>query len=610
MKSKLRPNQLILTLVMALFALAPIAALSIEGSGNTEDESEEINSDPLTVSGQFQPYELEPGQNGELQLSLNLPKGFVGYTDKLKLNSLEPKELKIGNFKVEPNFDFTDKFTKKEKNGFKESSALKANFELPIDIDSGEGIAKIELSYQACTETYCLFPKKKIVEIPFKVKGSGKNQFFHSIQNTTVEEALTKSIGFALLIVFLAGILTSFTPCIFPMIPITLAVLGHNAERKRSTNILLSILYVLGIATTYSILGIIAASTGSLFGSLLSSSTAVIAIAFIFLLMSLGMFGLYDIKLPHFVEQWLHRKSQAKSAHHHHRPHFGKAYLSGLFAGLVASPCVGPVLVSILTYVGQSGDHFKGFILLFTYALGLGQIFILLGAVSEVKTLLPKSGPWMDGLKFIFGSMMLGAFYYYLDLVIPIRWHDGLLGTGLILLASIYGAFAPVQGNLAFSRIKKGLFLAIFYIGLSYLLISILDLRPYIQTRAINGDSINKSASSIFVTYSPELLEQATLKNKPVVIDFYADWCAACKELEQHTFSNSVVQDMSKDILFLKFDATKDSDELKDLKQKFNIQGLPSVQFIDRKGQWKPELSLLQFEEAPKFIKRLEKLQN
>lgn len=471
---------------------------------------------------------------------------------------------------------------------------------------------KIEYGYQACSDSFCLFPKSNVVEIPFHFAGTGKQDAIVEgddslipagadfSQSDFISSTLQGNWLKALIIVFFAGLLTSFTPCIFPMIPITLAVLGHGSEnRSRAQNFVLSLFYVFGIATTYSLLGLAAASSGAVFGATLGNPWILGTMCVLFLAMSLSMYGLYEIQVPAFVRNGLGNKKTS--------PGYVGSYLTGLFAGIVASPCVGPVLVGILAYVATTQSKLYGFVLLFSYAMGLGLIFLLLGAFTELTRKLPRSGPWLEGVKFVLGSLMLGAFYYYLGLLVPQRLHDGVLATGMIVLASVYGAFGALRVDSAFRKIRKGFAQAVLIIGFGYLVLSVFDLRPMLQGQMLSAAGV-PTAGPAWVQYDPKEFQRALSSGQPIVMDFWADWCAACHELEEITFANTEVKRALMGYKLFKFDATKDSPELRDMKKRFNIQGLPTLVFFDKKGTWHSELSLTEFENPDKFLLRLKKL--
>jgi thiol:disulfide interchange protein DsbD len=248
-----------------------------------------------------------------------------------------------------------------------------------------------------------------------------------------------------------------------------------------------------------------------------------------------------------------------------------------------------------------------GFLFLFFYALGLGLIFIVLGLSNQLVKTLPRSGPWMVWFKFILGTLMLSAFYYYLELLLPIRWFDGALGLGLVIIASIYGAFLPAKGGGPRKHMQKGIMQAVLIVGIGYIVLSVFDLRPYIRGRVMADNSINQIQMLNWQPYSAAAIAQAAKDGRPVIIDFWAEWCAACHELEENTFTDPRVRAMAGNFVLLKFDATKESPELKELKKKYAIQGLPTVIFYNPKGVWIDALTLTQFEKADKFLERLEK---
>lgn len=571
------------------------------------------DTDPLIATAQVLPYEWSPGQSGSLTIKMKLPPQYHAYEDKFSVVILDPDGFKIAPLKVEPIATWFDKFSKKERRGMRDEATLTARIEAPDRFLKKHTQMKLELIYQACSDQFCLFPTTKSMTVPIvtpMIEGEAQlttpspgnalasDKSFFDTQNFS--KYLSSSIFAGLLFVFLAGIFTSFTPCIFPMIPITLAVLGNHSETKsRLQNFITSLVYVLGIATTYSLLGLAAASSGGVFGASLGNPYVLGVVCVIFLAMSLSMYGLFELQVPAFLRNKLSNGKYGSG--------LGGAYLTGLFAGIVASPCVGPVLVAILTYVASTQNKLIGFFFLFTYALGLGLIFIVLGLSNQLVKILPRSGAWMMGFKFVLGSLMLSAFYYYLNLLLPDRPFDALLGIGLIIVASIYGAFMVIKNRSPFSLIQKGLMQATLIVGIGYICLAIFDLRPYIHSNMIAANSLNQIQVLNWKDYSDGALAQATQERKPVLIDFWAEWCAACHELSDKTFTDVRVRAFAGNYTLLKFDATKDSEQLRILKKKYNIQGLPTVIFINANGVWIDALTLTQFEKADAFLSRMEK---
>jgi thioredoxin:protein disulfide reductase len=606
----------LLRLALLLFVFtASLPNAHAFGNGKQEGSQNEIDiKDPLTIRARFQPSSVEAGGTAELIMELDLAKGFHAYADRFKLIIESPDDLKLDQYKVSPIVPFKDSVSKSMKDGVEGKAVLRAVIEVPTGAKPGAVEAKIKFSYQACTSEFCLFPKTLIVKTPLTIRGAASVVAAAPVaaaaplsatdSGAELKSALERGLPSALLMMFVVGFLTALTPCIYPMIPITLAVLGVRAPRGgqkpsvwRSFSI--AVVYVLGLAVTYSTLGVIAASTGSLFGSALSNIYVVTVIAVIFVAMGLGMFGLFEIQAPAFIRNRL-GTGESKGG-------YIGAFSTGLIAGIVASPCIGPVLVSVLAFIAQTQNKTLGFLLLFSFALGMGMIFIVLGLSGNLLTRLPKAGGWMEGVKFLFGTIMIGMAFYYIQPIYPKWLFLALLGIAGIMISSFYGAFDPLEHPPTnTSRFRRGAMLALFLFGTAFAIAgTMMRLGLLDRVAAPVAAAPAASASAIvWKTYTPADFEAAIASGKPVMIDFMAEWCGACKELEELTYPK-VAGDMNKFVLF-KVDATESTPEIDAYTSKYNIVGLPTLLFFNSKGQALPELSLTGFEEAGAFAKRLE----
>jgi thiol:disulfide interchange protein DsbD len=612
-----RPWISLLPTLLLFLAIIFLGHLSrAEGSQTTRAEGSQDNlaekkeKSPLSAQAFVTPTRLEPQQIAELRILLNLKPGFKAFDDQFRVKILKPEGFQVAQVKVSPTKEFFDKFSKKKRKAASGSAQLLAAIEAPLELLESATHLELLLTYQACTDAYCLFPEDLVLKAPIEFVGpvkevSLKKTEDSSIFNLKFEQIYSQGLGLTFVFVFIFGLLTSFTPCIFPMIPITLAVLGRDAHaRSHRQNIFVSLLYVLGIATSYSILGLLAASTGSLFGSFMAHPLVLGFMCLVFLVMSISMLGGFELQAPNIVQNGILARVKL--------PGFSGVFISGILAGIVASPCVGPMLVGILTFVAKTQNLWLGFWLLFAYAFGMGQLFLILGVSSRAKKLLPKSGAWMDGVKHFLGLLMLGVFYFYLDLLISPRWWDGVFGLGLVVLASLMGAFSPLPAlgqaqKMFWPALRKGLLMSCILIGAGFVAVSLLDARKLIlKTSTSSNEAL--ALNSQWQKYTPELVVQAQQQGRPVIIDFWADWCAACHQLESETFSNSRVQMLGTEFVKLKFDATKSSPELDQLKSKYGIVGLPTLVFISRSGQWQEDLTLTEFEAAPAFSSRMQKL--
>lgn len=569
------------------------------------------NEDPLSISAILKPTRFDSHQIGEVELKLSLPPQYKAYEEQFRLELDSPTNFKLSQFTISPVHEFYDDFSKKQRRGIMKEAVLRAPIEAPVDVPAS-GTIRLILTYQACTKSYCLFPIEKKIEIGFQganptlhpgdVPSTAPSMPKHGFFSQKFSDVFKHGLVWTFVFVFFAGVLTSFTPCIFPMIPITLAVLGRNSHlRSRWQSVIVSHAYVFGIATTYALLGLLAASTGALFGAFMSSPWVLSAVCVVFLVMALSMLGLYDIEAPASVQKWTDKFTKL--------PGPIGAFMTGVVSGIVASPCVGPVLVGVLTYVAQTQNLWLGFWLLFVFALGMGQLFLILGLSTHLTKKLPRSGPWLDGVKRFFGILLLGVFYYYLSFLISVRWFEGAFGLGLIVLGSLMHAFdRDPKSN--WQRLMKGASLAAILFGGLMIAAAVLNLRAKNQAPVASSTTQEaRIASPTWLQLSEESLAQAKADGKPVIIDFAAEWCAACHELDEKTYAEPRVLEAAKGFVMLRFDATNDSPELDHFRKKYEIVGLPWVVFINNKGEWLKDLTLAGFEAADPFLERMRKAQ-
>ena len=595
------------------FGSEPASANPGFGQGKIDASAALDNQDPLSISTSLQPSRVEAGGTTELVIQLNLADGFHAYLDRFKLNIDSPDDLKLAQLKISPIVSFMDVVSKKMKDGIKGKATLRALIEIPPGFSAGDRPIKAKLVYQACTHDFCLFPKTKIVETPLTVIDTSMAAAgalspssgvvpARETRSSEIElhDALKKSAASAFLFVFVVGLLTSFTPCIYPMIPITLAVLGARAKNhSHLKNFSLALVYVLGIALTYATLGLIAASTGGLFGSALSNPWVVSAVALVFVAMGLSMFGLFELQPPAFVRD---RLGAARTTHG-----YGGAFTTGLIAGIVASPCVGPVLVGILTYIAQTQDRALGFGLLFVFALGLGIPFLVLGLSSSMISRLPKAGPWMEGVKSLFGTVMIAMAFYYIKPITPAWLFMLLLGLTLVTGASVFGAFSPVRDPRPATFIRRGLMIVVLMIGSLLAAVGALNRAGIDLVRPLSSSAPGTPTVSPmnWQPYSDESFAKAQSQGLPILIDFGAEWCAACKEMDATTLIRPRVVELGKSFALFRVDGTEETPELKLILDRYKIQGFPAYLFFDRRGTWRKELSLFGATDESEFANRM-----
>lgn len=621
-----------------------LVALGVCSAAYAEEEK-----NPLTARAVFYPSSVEAGGHAELVIAMSLPDGYHAYLDRFKLAIERPDDLKLDSFRLAPVVRFMDTVSRTDKKGIKGTSTMRALVEVPTTFLAGDVIVRLNLTYQACTKEFCLFPKTIQLQAPLSIRPNmdllatkeypaesldasapsapsiapspspspspavtiaGNPGFAARVSETSglgrsdFTKVLDQGLWATLAFLFAVGFATSLTPCVYPMIPITLAVIGTRKERSKRKNLALSLVYVLGIALTYSVLGVLAASTGALFGAALGNIWVVSALALVFIVMGLSMYGAFEIQPPAFIRDRLGGGKTGAG--------YSGAFLSGLIAGVVASPCVGPVLIGVLAHTARTQNMLHGFIFLFVFALGLGVPFIVLGASSFLLSHLPKSGPWLDGVRFVFGTLMIGVALYYIYPVYEAWLFRVILGLALIGIASVYGAFeANVTLTTVRKRLQKGLMLLILLLGLTLAIAGLLPKAGFdlaTTTFTLNPADERPAPTAVRLNWRP--FEETTLKaalasGKPVLIDFHADWCVACVELERFTFSDSRVRELGQDFALLKVDATEDFPGLSELRRRYEILGLPTLIFYDRNGTLRNDLTLTGFENAEAFIERM-----
>jgi thiol:disulfide interchange protein DsbD len=480
-------------------------------------------------------------------------------------------------------------------------------------IKPGAATIRALVTVQACNDSQCLAPSDMTVEIPIKVvaanqpvKDSNADIFAKAAaqpEGSNITEAsagslveykggssideLAKSGILSILVgVFFAGLLLNTTPCVYPIIPITIGFFvnqsaAEKGKPKISKTFFMASMYVLGMALTYSLLGVIAAKSGGLFGAALQNPIVLIVLALIMLVLSLSMFGVYEFKLPEALNRMATSSTQSTSGT------LG-AFVMGLTMGIVAAPCIGPFVLALLVHVGTKGSAAYGFMLFFVLALGLGLPYLVLGTFSGALKTLPRSGLWMVTVRKVFGLVLIGMALYFLMPLMGAATNYVFVVffavSALYLLFWEAGRTKPKQFGWVLRAIGVGAGAVAVVMALPKTIEAEIPWQPY----------------------SEQALADAKREGKGVIIDTFADWCIPCKELDKLTFTDAAVKREAERFVTLKLDLTGNdpNSEAGRARQRFGIRGVPTVLFLDGAGREVAKLRLEGFEKPAAFLEK------
>lgn len=584
-----------------------------------------------SLGGEKQAVFLPPEQAFGLQLSVrntdtlmasfNVTDGYYLYRDKITFStpdgSIKVKSVKLprGEMKQDPSFGQVEVF----------HHSFQAEIELER-IDRGAGSAVVEAVYMGCSEHGLCYPpinKRISVELPDAQTGQ---------RETTATEAPPPSViqplppaqpaadensqiarlfaagDFWLIVSFFfgAGLVLAFTPCMFPMIPILSGIIvGRGHKITHTHGFVLSFSYVQGMAITYALAGVAAGFSGQLISSLLQTPWALSAFALIFVALALSMFGLYELQLPSALQSRLTDASNKL-----HGGHITGVFAMGALSAIIIGPCVAPALAGALVYIGKSHDAFVGGTALYAMALGMGIPLILVGA--SAGTLLPKAGAWMEAVKRIFGVLMLALAIWIVSPVIPIA-AQMIAWAALLIFCGIYlRALDPLPPHAGGGlRLIKGVGILTLLLGVAYLIGALSGARDLLRPLGNIGRVEAETPATLQfsrIHSNAELDDRiAQAGGSVVMLDFYADWCVSCKEMERFTFSDAGIQAQLKPALVLQADVTANTAEDKALLKRFGLYGPPGILFFDRAGKEIGDARVVGYQDVAQFRQTLQR---
>lgn len=544
-----------------------------------------------------------------VEVRFEIAKGYYLYRDKFRFKT-EPETVVLGTPQFAPG-----KMKKDDLFGEVEVYFKEAVIRVPVERNSSGALPlTLKITSQGCADGGICYPPQ-VQNVQVTLPDPASTPAAKPMSSATVDRSgdesgqiatLLKDASFWVVIAsfFGFGLLLSLTPCVFPMIPILSGIIvgsGHKTSHLRA--FMLSLAYVLGMAITYAAAGIAAGMTGTMLSAALQNAWVLGSFALVFVVLSFSMFGFYELQLPTFLQS-----KMSEEAGHLKGGSIPGVAAMGALSALIVGPCVAAPLAGALLYIGQTGDAVLGGVALFVMALGMGVPLLVVGATA--KTALPHSGPWMESVKKAFGVILLGTAVWLISPVIPVA-AQMLAWALLLIVPGIYmHALDPLPPHAkGWHKFWKGIGLAMVIAGAAMLVGALSGAKDPLRPLGNlgGGAAVAETRHLAFerVRTVAELDERIRSAGKPVMLDFYADWCVSCKEMERFTFSDARVQQRLAGTLLLQVDVTANNDDDKALLKRFNLFGPPGIIFFDRSGGEIDGLRVVGFQNADAFLQTL-----
>ncbi len=512
---------------------------------------------------------LEVGDTADVTLTIDIDDGWHINSNKPGIEFLIPTtvtfELPEGVRLTEVRYP-TPVVKEISLSGGKEISLLEGKVAITAGVfydrlATGGRAATAVLRYQACNDTLCLRPQ--LERIPFPAK-------FALVEGVAVAGVDGESAdiiarlvagGWLVLVpgMLVLGLALNLTPCVYPLVSVTVAYFGGQAGSSRGKRLNLALAYMLGIALTFSVFGLSAALSGSFFGSALANPWVLGGVSLLMVLLALSSFGVYQFKIPDRLAATLGRSSTGIAG----------ALLMGATMGIVAAPCVGPIVAGLLVFVGSRADPALGFGLFFLLAVGLGAPYVVLAMAAGSIKALPRSGDWLQWTEHLFGCVLLGMAIYFAGPLLPEPLKAYAL-PAFAAAAAVYLAFIDPAGSgfRGFVVLRRT--------------VGVVVLVALAGTYAPTGPD---RAALQWTDFSQTAFESARRSGKPFVVDFTAEWCLPCKEMEERTFTDAAVLAAGEDAGFLSVDMTTGSDRIDAILRDFDVLGAPTTIFFGADGK-------------------------
>lgn len=573
----------------------------------------------VTASGKIFPDTIFAGEKAQIEITAEIEAGYHINSNKPTEDYLIATEVKFESLEnatfgeiIYPSAKMA-KFTFSEEklSVYEDELIVRSTLMLDKNMSAGEKLIKGSFSFQGCNDVNCFPPKTINFEIPLQVLAGEKTAFSTTVIDTggefvtaeivkqerpdskvqfTADELkakgiIEKGLPYAIIAFFLFGLALNLTPCVYPVIPLTVGYFGGQSDRKKGSAFIMALLYVIGIAIVFAGLGLISGLAGKQWGFLFQNPWFVIVVTTIILAMAASMFGAFEITVPAKLMSALGKSREGSVG----------ALIMGLTVGVVIAPCAAGIIIGLVGLVAKLGIVAKGTLLFFIMGLGLGLPYLFLATFSGLLNKLPQSGMWMVWIRKLFGVLLVGvALYFFLPQAKHIYDQQGFFfGLLAIFGGLLLGFLDHAPGYTKKFKIGRAVF------GILMIILGIF---------LVNG-AINSKPSAInWVHYEQGTVEQLKTEGKPVFLDFYADWCAPCKEMDRKTFKDERVVELSKQFTMIKIDCTAPNESVKDFMNTHKATGMPSFVFIDKDGNEVKELREIGFVPSEKFLEKMNRL--
>jgi thiol:disulfide interchange protein DsbD len=557
-----------------------------------------------------------------IEVRYQIAPGYYMYRDKFRF-SVAPAEAKLGEPQLPPGKKKTDKF-------FGDVDVYRDEVRILLPVETGGAVPALTLTAvsQGCADVgVCYVPQEQKAQLTYAAYSPAGGSPFVGAATERAEASPFVDIpgvakqrddfafaevfrgGYWLVVAsfFGFGLLLSFTPCVLPMVPVLSGIIAGRGGRVTKTHgFLLSAAYVLGMAITYAVAGVAAGLSGAVLSVALQNPWVLGGFAAVFVLLALAMFGFYELQLPVALQSRL-----AQTTNRLHGGHFMGVFTMGVLSALILGPCMAAPLAGALLYISQSRDVVLGGSALFAMALGMGMPLLVVGA--SAGALLPRAGPWMETVKRFFGVVLLAVAIYIVSPLLPVVVQMVAWAVLLIVTATHLHALDPLpHGAHGFQRFSKGIGVIALLTGAAFLVGALSGSRDILQP--LSALRLGQASVETPVAFQRvdtlAALDQVVqgAPGKPVMLDFYADWCVSCKEMERYTFSDPEVRRRLDEMVMLQADVTAGSEEHRALLRRFRLFGPPGIVFFDRSGREISGVRVIGFQPAQQFAAALDRV--